>query len=133
MRRRIMVVDDAQELLQLYEDVLRDEGYEVRTYAHTVLDVSDVEEVAPDLIILDYLFGSEATGLQMLQQLKLRRAVARLPVIIASAATKQVQEIEHDLHAKGIGVLYKPFDIDTLLALVKEKVESAHAGPKQTG
>ena len=127
MPRRIMVIDDAQEMLQLYEELLREEGYEVQTYSRTALDVSEVEDVAPDLISLDYLFSGEAHGFQMLQQLKMRRSTARIPVIIASAATKQVQEIEHDLQSKGIGVLYKPFDIDALLALVREKVEQAHA------
>ncbi|HST89069.1 MAG TPA: response regulator [Ktedonobacterales bacterium] len=124
MATRIMVVNDTQEILELFEDILSDAGYEVVLYSYAVMDMAEVERAQPDLIILDYIFGTEKTGWQMLQKLKMRHATADIPVIVCTAATREVREIEGYLQAKGVGLVPKPFDIDDLLAAVKWAVES---------
>ena len=124
MATRIMVVNDTQEILELFEEVLSSEGYEVVLYSYAIMDMAEVERARPDLIILDYIFGTEKTGWQMLQKLKMRRATADIPVIVCTAATRDVREIEGYLQAKGIGLVPKPFNIDDLLAAVKWAIES---------
>ena len=124
MATRIMVVNDTQEILELFEDVLSAEGYEVVLYSYAIMDMAEVERAKPDLIILDYIFGTEKTGWQMLQKLKMRRATADIPVIVCTAATREVREIEGYLQAKGVGLVPKPFDIDDLLAAVKWAIEA---------
>lgn len=120
MAARIMVVNDTPEILDLFLDLLHNEaGYEVVLYSYAVMDMRQVEGVAPDLIILDYIFGRENLGWQMLQKLKMDRKTAAIPVIICTAATKEVQEIEGYLQSQGIRVVPKPFDIDALLETVK--------------
>ena len=94
-------------------------GYEVALYSYAVMDMREVKGIAPDLIILDYIFGREGLGWQMPQKLKMERKTATIPVIICTAATKEVQEIEGYLQAQGVRVIPKPFDIDTLLDTVK--------------
>ncbi|HEV2458147.1 MAG TPA: response regulator [Ktedonobacterales bacterium] len=120
MAARVMVVNDTPEILDLFRVLLEDEaGYEVALYSYAVMDMREVEGIAPDRIILDYIFGREGLGWQMLQMLKMDRKTATIPVIICTAATKEVQEIEGYLQAQGVGVIPKPFDIDTLLDTVK--------------
>jgi DNA-binding response OmpR family regulator len=120
MAARVMVVNDTPEILDLFRVLLEDEaGYEVALYSYAVMDMREVEGIAPDLIILDYIFGREGLGWQMLQKLKMDRKTATIPVIICTAATKEVQEIEGYLQAQGVRVIPKPFDIDTLLDTVK--------------
>jgi hypothetical protein len=53
------------------------------------------------------------------------RDTANIPVIICSAAIKDLKEMEGYLTAKGVGVLYKPFDVDDLIRLVNLKLEEA--------
>lgn len=124
MATRIMVINDTQEILELFEDLLSAEGYEVVLYSYAIMDMAEVERARPDLIILDYIFGTEKAGWQMLQKLKMRRATADIPVIVCTAATREVREIEGYLQAKGIGLVPKPFDIDDLLAAVKWAIAS---------
>ena len=120
MAARIMVVNDTPEILDLFRDLLEGEaGYEVVLYSYAVMDMREVKGVAPDLIILDYIFGRENLGWQMLQKLKMDRQTATIPVVICTAATKKVQEIEGYLQAQGIRVVPKPFDIDALLDTVR--------------
>lgn len=118
-----MVINDTQEILELFRDILTDEGYKVDIYSYGIRDIAEVLRVQPDLIILDYLIGAEQVGWQLLQKLKMTRATAKIPVIVCTAAVKQVQEIEGWLIAKGIAVVPKPFDIDDLLGAVKKALE----------
>ncbi len=119
MAARIMVVDDTQEILDLFEDLLTDEGYEVVLYSFNIQDMAEVERARPDLLILDLVIGGEETGWQMLQKLRMRRSTAHIPVIVCTAAAKAVQEMEGFLKTKNVGLMLKPFDIDELLAAVK--------------
>ena len=118
MAARIMVINDTQEILELFRDLLTSEGYEVSLYSYGVHDMKEVERVAPDLIIIDYLIGDERTGWQMLQKLKMTRSTAAIPIIVCTAALNQVKEIEGWLTQKRITVVLKPFDVDDLLAAV---------------
>jgi CheY-like chemotaxis protein len=123
--RRILVVNDTQEILDLFRDLLEEEGYHVSVYSYAFRDLEEVKKVAPDLVILDYIIGGEDYGWQLLQKLKLDRETAKLPVIVCTAAVRQVREMEGRLHEKGVAVVLKPFDIDDLL----REIESAFGNP----
>jgi DNA-binding response OmpR family regulator len=126
MPTRIMVVNDTQEILELFQDLLTEEGYEVALYSYAIEDLAVVERVKPDLIILDHIIGGEAVGWQMLQKLKLKRSTAKIPVIVCTAATNAAQEMEGYLKSKRIGLVLKPFDIDDLLTAIKRALEGGH-------
>ena len=126
MAMRIMVINDTQEILDMFRAILEDDGYEVILYSFAILDMTEYERVKPDLIILDLVFGSEKSGWQMLQKLKMNRSTATIPIILCTAATNAVREMEGYLLSKGVGVLLKPFDIDDLAAAVKLALKSRH-------
>lgn len=120
-----MVVNDTQEILSLFRDLLRDEGYEVVLYSSAIHDLEEIERVAPNLIILDFVFGGENLGFQMLQKLKMRRSTSRIPVIVCTAALQMVREMEGYLQSKGVQIVLKPFDIDDLLDAVRRSLATA--------
>ena len=130
--KKILVVNDTQEILDLFRDLFEEEGYEVAVYSYAFRDLIEIKRIAPDLIILDYMIGSEDYGWQVLQKLKMDRATATIPVIICTGAVRQVREMEGHLKEKGVGIVLKPFDIDDLLHQVNEcwrnlAVDAAHA------
>ena len=100
MTTRIMVINDTQEILDMFRAILEEEGYEVILYSFAILDMTEYEQVKPDLIILDLVFGSEKSGWQMLQKLKMNRSTATIPVILCTAATNAVREMEGYLLSK---------------------------------
>ncbi len=126
MATRIMVINDTQEILEMFRAILEDEGYEVILYSFAILDMTEYERVKPDLIILDLVFGGEKSGWQMLQKLKMNRSTATIPVIVCTAATNAVREMEGYLLSKGVNVILKPFNIDDLVAAVKLALQSRH-------
>jgi CheY-like chemotaxis protein len=120
MPARIMAVNDTQEILQLFREILTDEGYEAILYSYAIQDLDEIERVRPDLIILDYMFDEEQIGWQLLQKLKMYRPTASIPVVICTAAVQKVREMEGYLQSKGVGLILKPFDIDDLLRAIEQ-------------
>jgi DNA-binding response OmpR family regulator len=121
---RILVVNDTQEILELFRMLLEEEGYEVILSGFPIQQISDVALINPDLIILDFVFGDQKSGWQMLQMLKMHRATQAIPVIVCTAALDMVREQEGYLVSQGVHVVFKPFDIDHLMVNVKQLLES---------
>ena len=125
MSKRILVINDTQEILELFRILLEGEGYEVVLSGEPLQKVKEVEQVHPDLILLDLIFRQEKTGWQMLQMLRMDRLTASIPIVICTAALQDVQEQEGYLNSLGIRIVYKPFDVDVLFAVVKTALETA--------
>ena len=131
--RHILVVNDTQEILDLFRELLEEEGYEVSLYSYAFDDLAEIKRVRPDLIILDFIVGGEAHGWQLLQKLKMGRATATIPVIVCSAALHLLRELEGHLKEKGVAVVPKPFDIDDLLRAVTGSWDQIARDARETG
>jgi DNA-binding response OmpR family regulator len=68
MAMRVLVVNDTEEILDLFRLLLEEEGYEVVVYSFAPHDLAEVERVKPDLVILDLIFGAEKMGWQLLDR-----------------------------------------------------------------
>ncbi|HZC06122.1 MAG TPA: response regulator [Ktedonobacterales bacterium] len=133
---RIMVINDDQDILALYEDLLKEEGYDVITSKLAFEHPAAVEMLRPDLVMLDLKFGTRIEGWKMMQKLRLYRPTASLPIIICTAAVREAREQEEHLRSEGIGIVYKPFAIDHLLLAVRQvlaTVESSQTGHLRSG
>ncbi len=120
-KKHIFVVNDDQAIRDLFEDLLGEEGYQVTTDAfrwHTQAVHDDIVAAQPDLAILDFVVGNEGGGWQLLQTLKMDRRARDIPIIVCTAAVKQVTELSAQLDEMGVKVVTKPFDIDHLLNVV---------------
>jgi DNA-binding response OmpR family regulator len=124
MSTRILVINDTQEILDLFRILLEGEGYEVVLSGFPFQQVSEIEQINPDLIILDFIFGDQKSGWQMLQLLKMKRSTASIPVVVCTAALNAVREQEGYLISQGVHVVYKPFDIDLIMTTIKLALES---------
>ncbi|OGP93173.1 MAG: two-component system response regulator [Deltaproteobacteria bacterium RBG_16_48_10] len=66
MKKKILLVEDEESLMLLYEEELKAEGYEVFSAGNGKEALQQLEEVRPDLIILDIVMpvmdGMEALG-----------------------------------------------------------------------
>lgn len=120
----IVVVNDTQEILELFREILEEEGYRVSLYSFTFNDISELVKLEPDLVILDFMIGGESHGWQLLQKMKMDRRTATIPVVVCTAAIRLVQELEGHLRAKGVGVILKPFDIDELVERVHDQLQA---------
>jgi CheY-like chemotaxis protein len=124
MATRILVVNDTQTILELFQLILEGEGYEMVASSTPIHHPGEIERVNPDLIIIDIMFNQDKEGWQMIQMLKMQRSTASIPLVVCTAAVEAVRETEGHLFAKCVLVVYKPFDVDDLLATIKQALDS---------
>jgi CheY-like chemotaxis protein len=118
---RIVLMNDSEELLEMLRDLLQGEGYETIIYSYAVEEMKRLEQLKPDLIILDIMMGaSNPKGWNTLQKIKLHASLKSTPIIVCTAAEIFVREQEGYLTSKGVTTLLKPFDIDELLIAVQK-------------
>jgi CheY-like chemotaxis protein len=114
-RPRALVVNDTQEILELFQDILGGIGFDCVLMSYAPRELDRVREARPDIIILDFLMGDrELLGWQLLQKLKMDRTLDSIPVVVCTGAVKAVQEQQGYLTEQGVLVVLKPFNVDQL-------------------
>lgn len=120
MTPRLLVLDDEQDLLLLYQLILEPEGYLVHLAASGFEQVTDIEHFQPDLLILDYHVRGYHGAEPLLRQLKTYPPTAALPLILCTADAYAIANEEDFLRAHHVGVILKPFAIVDLVQLVRQ-------------
>ncbi|MEO7296635.1 MAG: response regulator [Candidatus Limnocylindria bacterium] len=121
--KRVLVVNDTQEILELFQDILEAMGFDVVLMSYAPRELDRVREVAPDLIVLDFLMGErEMLGWQLLQKLKMDRQLDSIPIVVCTAAVRAVAEQQGYLTEQGVLVVLKPFNVDQLEEAVRRAV-----------
>jgi CheY-like chemotaxis protein len=86
--KKILIVDDDANILELFRDVLEDKGYQVTTYTRGWEALQSVSRDAPDLIILDIMMP-RVNGYEVCQILKENPKTKAIPVIFLTALSHQ--------------------------------------------
>ena len=120
----MVVLNNDSAFLDLMREVLGDEGYDV--VLRKVWDdaYAVVKETKPDLIILDVLLDSERKGFELVDLLTLDPQTRHIPVLIASTTTIALTERAEAFTLMGIPIIGKPFDLDTLLTVLRRQLEA---------
>ena len=109
--KRLLLVDDEQELLKMVSDILKDAGFETVLTAMSVKKaILTAKEETPDLIVLDVMLP-DGDGFSLMQQL---RTFTNVPVIFLTAK----DETADKLSGLGLGAddyISKPFMPQELL------------------
>jgi CheY-like chemotaxis protein len=118
----ILIINDTQEILDLMRELLEEEGYRVTT-SLALLDIDKVKALGPDIIVQDLLFeGTQELGWKFLTLVRLDPALARIPLVLCTAAVRTVNDpvMAEQLDQKGIRVVLKPFTIEDLLTTLND-------------
>ncbi len=112
-RRKVLVVDDDDQILELFIDLLgSDSRLEVRT-ASTGYDAGLLtEQFKPDLMILDYMLP-DINGNVVCQRVRSNEALATMKILVVSGVVNQ-DEIEQLIGAGADEFMKKPFDVKQL-------------------
>jgi CheY-like chemotaxis protein len=117
---RILVMDDKQEILELFRIILEEEGYEAIISETVIEDVLDIERMAPDAIILDLIMDRTQGGWNLLQAMKSYQPTASIPLVICTASATEIRAHEADICEYNIKVILKPFAVEEFLQAVAE-------------
>ena len=118
-KRKILVVDDDPEIVELFVDVLeRDGRFEVKTAATGYDAGIATQEFMPDLIILDYMLP-DVNGNVVCQTIRKNPNFEHMKIIIVSGVVNQ-DEIGDLMKAGANDFVKKPFNIEKLIDRVGE-------------
>lgn len=119
---RILVVEDDQNILDIFEDTIgRDERFELRTAA-TGYDAGMLtESFRPHLIVLDYMLP-DINGNVVCQRLRSKPELANTRIIFVSGVVEQ-SEVDKLIRAGADDFLKKPFSVNQLLQRIEKLLE----------
>ena len=110
-----MIIEDEQDLLNLYKDFLINKGYHISVTNTTASNVlGDYEEFKPDLVILDYKLPDGKNGLEAANEIFAKYPFASILIISAYDSVKQSFNSEKKFLSKNIKLLIKPFKLSKL-------------------
>lgn len=116
MSKKILIMDDDPTIAELLREALADEGYDTHMTTQSLRFFDAVTDVQPDLILLDlmmqYLDGRDELKLMEMGSFN-------IPVIVVTAFLDADKEAEEFKKAGVVHIVYKPFDLDQLLDLVR--------------
>jgi excisionase family DNA binding protein len=112
-KKKVLVVDDDAEIVELISDVLsRDGRYEVKTASSGYEAGIATQQFRPDLILLDYMLP-DVNGNVVCRTIKKNPEFENTKIIIISGVVKQ-EEIDQLLKSGAEGFVKKPFSISEL-------------------
>jgi len=121
MLKRILVLDDNQDILEMVNEVLSYENFDVHATSNSDGILTVAEKFGPDLIILDYRLSS-GNGGEICLELKANPKFKHIPVIIFSAYIN----LSIDYAKFGCdAVISKPFDLSQLIETVNGLINKA--------
>jgi DNA-binding response OmpR family regulator len=122
MIRKILAVDDDNDILEVLRFVLEDSGYEVETLSDGRYLFDQIKSNTPDLILLDIMLGN-LDGRELCKDVKAKKETHNIPVILISAS----HDIAGSMTQKGApnAFIAKPFDIDVLLTAIQTHLRAA--------
>jgi DNA-binding response OmpR family regulator len=89
--KKILVVDDEENIRELYRDELTEEGYQVELAENGILALAKFESFRPDLVTLDVMMPG-MDGIEVLQ--RIREKNPSVPVLLLTA----FGEFKQDFH-----------------------------------
>ena len=122
MSKKILVLDDDNDILEIISIMLLESGYEVKTLNCGETVFEEIKEYHPDLILMDVMLAG-LDGRSICRNIKENHLTSFLPVILISGT----HDLAKCLHLPGApnDFVAKPFDLDYLLERIEMQLSAA--------
>ena len=88
-KTRVVVVEDDAWLREHYVRLLSRSGFEVHEAAHAIDAIDLIDEVKPQVVLLDVLLTG-TTALALLHELRSHDDLAKIPIVLATNAADHI-------------------------------------------
>lgn len=125
----IYIVEDDLNIREIESIALKNSNYAVTAFDCAQTFFRQMEEVLPDLVILDIMLPDQ-DGYEIIRKLRKNPLTAKIPVIIVTARTTEMDLVK-SLDSGADDYIRKPFSIMELLSRVRALLRrAAESAPK---
>jgi len=121
MRKRVLVVEDDTEMVDLLRFNLQKAGFAIATAADGIEALKKVRSLAPDLILLDLMLP-ELDGFSVCEILRQDPDTASIPIIMLTALSNELARMT-GLASGANDYFSKPFSPRQLVSRVKDLLD----------
>ncbi len=118
---KILIIEDEEIMYSLLSKKLRQEGYEVEVAKNGEEGLEKMEEIKPDLILLDIIMPKKG-GFEVMEEMRKKEELKNIPVVVISNSG---QPVELD-KAKELGardwLIKTEFDPTEVIEKVKKQI-----------
>lgn len=115
---RVVCIEDEPEMIDLVRLILSREGYEVIGAPGGIKGLEAVEDLTPDLVLLD-LMMPDMDGWEVYQRMKSNPNLKHIPVIVVTARAQSIDKVLGLHIAKVDDYITKPFGPAELLKSIQ--------------
>ena len=124
LMKRILVVDDNTDILQIVKIILENNGFEVVVTPNGEETLLKTDTFHPQLILMDVFLSSGIDGREICKTLKANPETKDIPVILFSAQVK----MEDGFKSWGADdFIAKPFEVKELINKIKSHLTESNA------
>ncbi|QZY57156.1 response regulator [Crassaminicella profunda] len=128
-RKKVLVVDDEQHIIELIQFNLESNGYDVITSENGEDAIAVAEEEMPDVIILDLMLPG-IDGFEACKKIRNNEKTRKIPIIMLTAKGEEMDKVL-GLELGADDYLTKPFSVRELIARIKAVLRRFEEVPKE--
>lgn len=115
-KKKILIVDDEKDTVELLETVLEFEGFEVLKAFQGKMALDSLKK-GPDLILLDVMMPGGMDGLEVCKKIRNNPKYSHIPIIIFSSKVLD-KDIDKGMEAGADKYITKPFSSKDLIQTI---------------
>jgi len=134
MRKKILVVEDDPDQLEVVRFTLKNAGFAIGTATNGIDALKKAQTVSPDLIILDVMMP-ELDGFAVCETLRGNPATASIPILMLTGLCSHISRLV-GYESGATDYVIKPFDAEQLVTRVERLLDQpseASKAPRKPG
>jgi two-component system, OmpR family, alkaline phosphatase synthesis response regulator PhoP len=125
MKKKILLIDDDEDLLRSFQVILESNGYEVITAIDGKTGYSVLKDQNPDLLVLDVMMRSNLEGYNLLHTIKSDHEYKEKPIILLTGMLDQLgvnlnPGVEDESMFPNVRFQDKPVDPNVLIQMIRD-------------
>ena len=128
MRKKILVVEDEPDQLEVIRFTLKNAGFAIGTATNGIDALKKAQTVSPDLIIMDVMMP-ELDGFAVCETLRGNPATAAIPVLMLTGLCSHISRLVA-YESGATDFVIKPFDAEQLVSKVEKLLHQSSVAAK---
>ena len=128
MQKKILVVEDDPDQLEVIRFTLKNAGFAVGTATNGIDALKKAQTVSPDLIVLDVMMP-ELDGFAVCETLRGNPATASIPVLMLTGLCSHISRLV-GYESGATDYVIKPFDAEQLVSKVEKLLDQSSEASK---